>query len=143
MSSRVYLVGAGPGDPDLLTLGAQRAIEQAQVILYDGLINEQILEFAPADCERICVGKRGNGGAWTQPQIDDLIVKAARDGQRVVRLKGGDTAVPGSRFLRPNCKIMTVNRRLRTIWTGRRWLAFRGRWFCTWRSDRPRVGVRN
>ena len=93
MSERVYLVGAGPGDPDLLTLGAQRAIEQAQVILYDGLINEQILEFAPAGCERICVGKRGNGGAWTQPQIDDLIVKAARDGQRVVRLKGGDTAV--------------------------------------------------
>ena len=52
MSERVYLVGAGPGDPDLLTLGAQRAIEQAQVILYDGLINEQILEFAPAGCER-------------------------------------------------------------------------------------------
>ncbi|MCY3007562.1 MAG: uroporphyrinogen-III C-methyltransferase [Planctomycetota bacterium] len=93
MSVRVYLVGAGPGDPELLTLGAKRVIERAEVILYDGLINEQILAFASASCERICVGKRGNGGAWTQPQIDDLIVKVAREGRRVVRLKGGDTAV--------------------------------------------------
>ena len=93
MSSTVYLVGAGPGAPELLTLAAKQAIEQAQVILYDGLVNDQILAFAPVVCERICVGKRGNGGAWTQSQIDDLIVECARKYQRVVRLKGGDTAV--------------------------------------------------
>ena len=62
MSSTVYLVGAGPGAPELLTLAAKQAIEQAQVILYDGLVNDQILAFAPVVCERICVGKRGNGG---------------------------------------------------------------------------------
>lgn len=89
----VYLVGAGPGDLDLLTLGAKQAIERAQVILYDGLVNQRALEFAPADCQRICVGKRGNGGVWTQSQIDDLLVQCARQHQHVVRLKGGDTGV--------------------------------------------------
>lgn len=89
----VDLVGAGPGATELLTLGAKRCIEQAQVILYDGLINEEILGYAPSDCQKICVGKRGNGGAWTQSQIDDLIVQCAGRYERVVRLKGGDTAV--------------------------------------------------
>jgi uroporphyrinogen III methyltransferase/synthase len=89
----VTLVGAGPGAIELLTLGAKQAIEQAEVILYDGLVNDQILSLAPAACKLICVGKRGHGGAWTQPQIDDLIVRCAHEFHRVVRLKGGDTAV--------------------------------------------------
>ncbi|MFN5184735.1 MAG: uroporphyrinogen-III C-methyltransferase [Planctomycetota bacterium] len=89
----VYLVGAGPGAPELLTLGARHVIEQADIILYDGLVNEAILDFAPLECQKICVGKRGNRGAWIQSQIDDLIVRSAREHQRVVRLKGGDTAV--------------------------------------------------
>jgi len=89
----VYLVGAGPGDLNLLTLAAKRSIEQAQVILYDGLINEEMLNYAPEGCKKICVGKRGNGGAWTQSQIDDLIVQCVGTYETVVRLKGGDTAV--------------------------------------------------
>jgi siroheme synthase len=78
----VYLVGAGPGAPELLTLGARHVIEQADIILYDGLVNEAILDFAPLECQKICVGKRGNRGAWIQSQIDDLIVRSAREHQR-------------------------------------------------------------
>jgi uroporphyrinogen III methyltransferase/synthase len=89
----VYLVGAGPGAPELLTLRAKQVIEHADIILYDGLVNESILAFAPPECEKISVGKRGNRGAWVQSQIDDLIVRSAREHRRVVRLKGGDTAV--------------------------------------------------
>jgi uroporphyrinogen III methyltransferase/synthase len=89
----VYLVGAGPGAPELLTLRAKQVIEQADIILYDGLVNESILDFASTECKKISVGKRGNRGAWVQSQIDDLIVRSAREYQHVVRLKGGDTAV--------------------------------------------------
>jgi siroheme synthase len=60
----VYLVGAGPGAPELLTLRAKQVIEQADIILYDGLVNESILDFASTECKKISVGKRGNRGAW-------------------------------------------------------------------------------
>ncbi|MFN7733708.1 MAG: uroporphyrinogen-III C-methyltransferase [Pirellula sp.] len=89
----VYLVGAGPGDLGLVTLAAQRAIQSADVILYDGLCNEAILQWAPPHCVLQCVGKRGHGGHWSQAQIDDLIVQHAREHRQVVRLKGGDTSV--------------------------------------------------
>lgn len=92
-SGSVALVGAGPGDPCLITLAGKLAIEQADAVLYDGLVNPVILQWAPTQAEKICVGKRGHGGSWKQSEIDDLIVKHARLGQRVVRLKGGDSAI--------------------------------------------------
>ncbi|MFN6163098.1 MAG: uroporphyrinogen-III C-methyltransferase [Planctomycetota bacterium] len=89
----VYLVGAGPGDPRLITLRAWHLLQCADVILYDGLINEEILECAPKDCVKHCVGKRGHGGTWKQSQINDFLVDTARSFRHVVRLKGGDTGV--------------------------------------------------
>lgn len=89
----VYLVGAGPGDPELLTLAAKRFLGLGDVVLYDGLVNPQILCWAAPNAERICVGKRGHGGVWKQSQIDDLVVSYAKRGMRVVRLKGGDSAI--------------------------------------------------
>ena len=89
----VYLVGAGPGDPELLTIAAKRFLELGDVVLYDGLVNPQILHWASPNAERICVGKRGHGGVWKQSQIDDLVVSYAKRGMRVVRLKGGDSAL--------------------------------------------------
>jgi uroporphyrinogen III methyltransferase/synthase len=89
----VYLVGAGPGDPRLLTLRAWQLLSRADAILYDGLVNEELLEYAPKHCVKHCVGKRGHGGTWKQSQINDLLVDAARTFHGVVRLKGGDTGV--------------------------------------------------
>ena len=96
MSGRVYLVGAGPGDPDLLTVRALRELERAEVLLYDALIDPAILLLAPAGCERIDVGKRGDGTKGVaQDKIADLMIEKARAGKRVVRLKGGDPFVFG------------------------------------------------
>lgn len=89
----VYLVGAGPGDPELLTIAAKRFLGLGDVVLYDGLVNPQILRWASPSAEQICVGKRGHGGVWKQSQIDDLMVSYAKRGLRVVRLKGGDSAI--------------------------------------------------
>lgn len=89
----VYLIGAGPGDPEFLTIAAQRILGLGDVILYDGLVNPQIMRWAPSNAEQICVGKRGHGGVWKQSQIDDLMVTYAKRGLRVVRLKGGDSAI--------------------------------------------------
>ena len=91
----VALVGAGPGDPELLTLKALRALQSADIILYDRLVSPEILELARREARRMLVGKAGNGPRCRQDDINALMVKLARDGQRVVRLKGGDPMVFG------------------------------------------------
>ncbi|HTO06144.1 MAG TPA: uroporphyrinogen-III C-methyltransferase [Myxococcota bacterium] len=96
MSGCVLLVGAGPGDPDLLTVRALRELERAEVLLYDALIDPAVLELANPACERIDVGKRGDGSKGVaQDKIADLMIEKARQGKRVVRLKGGDPFVFG------------------------------------------------
>lgn len=91
----VQLVGAGPGDPDLLTLKAVRALQQADVILYDDLVSPQVLEFARRDAEQIFVGKRKGFPGIGQQALHELLAERARSGQRVVRLKGGDSFIFG------------------------------------------------
>ncbi len=92
---RVYLVGAGPGDPALLTARALQLIAAADVILYDRLIPTAALDGARADAELLFVGKQGGGEAVPQEQTEELLIARARDGQTVVRLKGGDPFVFG------------------------------------------------
>lgn len=92
----VLLVGAGPGDPGLLTLHALRALNEADVILYDRLVSDEVMDLARRDAERIFVGKTpGEDHHATQTRIHSLMVEHARQGQRVVRLKGGDSFVFG------------------------------------------------
>lgn len=86
----VSLVGAGPGDPDLLTLKAKRCIENADVVFYDNLISDAILERVRRDAERVYVGKRRNFPGIRQEQINEMLIDHAKAGRRVVRLKGGD-----------------------------------------------------
>jgi uroporphyrin-III C-methyltransferase / precorrin-2 dehydrogenase / sirohydrochlorin ferrochelatase len=92
---RVTLVGAGPGDPDLLTLKAVRALQSAQVILYDDLVAPEILDFARREAKRILVGKTGYGPACKQGDINRLMQRLASQGRHVVRLKGGDPGIFG------------------------------------------------
>lgn len=89
------IVGAGPGDEDLITLKAIKAIEAADVILYDALINEGLLKYASKDVELVFVGKRRGCYAFQQEQINDLIVTKAKEKGHVVRLKGGDPFIFG------------------------------------------------
>lgn len=91
----VALVGAGPGDPDLLTVAAVKALAAAEVVLYDHLVGEGILDLVPATAERICVGKRSGRHSLPQEEISALIVARALAGRRVVRLKGGDPMIFG------------------------------------------------
>ncbi len=90
MTGKVYLVGSGPGDPELLTLKAKRLIESAEVILYDQLPGEAILSMLPQSAERIDVGKYAGNHKLSQWQINEVLVKRAKEGKIVVRLKGGD-----------------------------------------------------
>jgi uroporphyrin-III C-methyltransferase len=92
---RVMLVGAGPGAADLLTVRALRAIEGAQALLYDALVGQEILDLAPRPCLRIRTGKRSGGASMKQDEINALMLKLARRGLHVVRLKGGDPSVFG------------------------------------------------
>lgn len=95
MAGKVYLVGAGPGDPGLITVRGRDLIRRADVILYDALINSELLELAPEGCEKIYVGKRGGSSSITQRTINNELVRHARSGKRVVRLKGGDPYIYG------------------------------------------------
>jgi uroporphyrinogen III methyltransferase/synthase len=94
-SGRVFLVGAGPGDPGLLTLRAAEVLGRADVLLYDALASDAIVALAPPPCERIFVGKRAGAHAMPQAEIERLAIERARSGARVVRLKGGDPFVFG------------------------------------------------
>ncbi|OXA92932.1 uroporphyrinogen-III C-methyltransferase [Flavobacterium hercynium] len=92
---KVTLVGAGPGDPDLLTLKGVKALAEANVVLYDALANDEILAHAPKNAIRIFVGKKIGNHAYTQDQINQLIVDNALTYGNVVRLKGGDPFIFG------------------------------------------------
>jgi uroporphyrinogen III methyltransferase/synthase len=92
---RVHLLGAGPGDPGLLTLRGRELLAAADVVVYDRLVHGRLLAWCRPGCERICVGKRAGGRSTGQEAIEALLVEHARAGRRVVRLKGGDPCVFG------------------------------------------------
>ena len=94
-TGRVTLVGAGPGDPELLTLKAVRLLQEADVVLYDDLVSAGVLDLARREARRMLVGKTGYGPSMRQGDINALIVSLARQGKHVVRLKGGDPGVFG------------------------------------------------
>ncbi|HZM98179.1 MAG TPA: uroporphyrinogen-III C-methyltransferase [Pyrinomonadaceae bacterium] len=87
---KVYLVGAGPGDPDLLTLKALNVLRKAEVVIYDYLIDPAVLAHVPAQAETLYAGKIGGGTQTPQDEINRLLIQKAREGKQVVRLKGGD-----------------------------------------------------
>lgn len=91
----VWLVGAGPGDPDLLTRKAEKLIRGADIIFFDALVGPAILDLIPAGVERVSVGKRAGRHSKNQETINELIVAAALNGRKVVRLKGGDPSIFG------------------------------------------------
>ena len=93
--NKVYLVGAGPGDPELITLKGRRVLEQADAVLHDHLANPALLDHAPASAERIYVGKKKSTHAFSQDEICAMMIERARRGLSVVRLKGGDPFVFG------------------------------------------------
>jgi uroporphyrinogen III methyltransferase/synthase len=92
---KVYLVGAGPGDPGLLTLKGKQILERADCVVYDFLVNKDLLRMARSEAEKICVGRRGEADRMRQSEITKLLVARAREGKCVCRLKGGDPFVFG------------------------------------------------
>jgi uroporphyrin-III C-methyltransferase len=95
MMGKVYLVGAGPGDPGLITVKGLRCIQEADVILYDRLVNKELLSYAKPDCDLIYCGKLPNYHSMKQETINSFLIKHAQKGKTVTRLKGGDPFVFG------------------------------------------------
>ena len=93
--SPVYLVGAGPGDPELITRKAERLIRSCDALVFDYLVSEELLKWAPTTAERICVGKRAGFHSLPQEKIQDVLVRLSLAGKMTVRLKGGDPFVFG------------------------------------------------
>ncbi|MGA3124218.1 MAG: uroporphyrinogen-III C-methyltransferase [Polyangiaceae bacterium] len=92
---KVWLVGAGPGDPDLLTVRAHRLLARARVVAYDELVAPEVLDIAPKTSERIAVGRRAKGSRHHEGRIHPIVIERALDGHDVVRLKGGDPFIFG------------------------------------------------
>ena len=98
MTAELYVIGAGPGDPELITVKASRILQQAKVVLYDNLANKEFLELTPHDCENVFVGKHPYGSYTPQEKILELIKEYADKYGQVIRLKGGDPFIFGRGF---------------------------------------------
>src|SRR5688500_1740204 len=92
-TGKAYLIGAGPGDPGLLTLRGRQRLAEAELVLYDYLVNPRILDWARPGAELVCLGRHGHGRIISQDDIHKRMISAARRGQIVARLKGGDPSI--------------------------------------------------
>lgn len=95
MSGFVSLVGAGPGDEELISIKGARRLEEADVLIYDRLVNPMLLSYTKSDCEKIYVGKIPNQPCVSQEEIEEVLVEKAKAGKKVVRLKSGDPYIFG------------------------------------------------